>query len=65
MGLIVEEGDVNGVKRAIDELIIRGKSSMSKACRERAEEKYDKNKCFEEYMKLYDRLLSINHIKNT
>lgn len=64
-GLIVEEGDVNGVKRAIDELIIRGKSSMSKACRERAEEKYDKNKCFEEYMKLYDRLLSINHIKNT
>ena len=64
-GLIVEEGDVNGVKRAIDELIIRGKSSMAKACRMRAEEKYDKNKCFKEYAQLYEDLLSSSPIKNS
>ena len=55
-GWIVEKGDVEAVKDVITTLPIN-KESIRKACRKRAEEHFDKNKCFEEYMKLYESLI--------
>lgn len=57
-GLIVEPGDVEGVARAIEEILQKGKSYYTDACRRRAVEYFDKDKCFEEYLKLYERLLA-------
>lgn len=56
-GRIVESGDIQGVYRAICELNTICKDSMSSACRQRALDKYDKDKCFEDYIRLYERLL--------
>lgn len=55
-GWIVEKGDVEAVKDVITTLPIN-KESIRKACRKRAEEHFDKNKCFEEYMNLYESLI--------
>lgn len=55
-GWIAEKGDVEAVKDVITTLPIN-KESIRKACRKRAEEHFDKNKCFEEYMNLYESLL--------
>ena len=57
-GIIVETGDIEEVANAVNTLLANGKQHYSAACRKRAEECYDKDKCFEEYMKLYDSLLS-------
>jgi len=55
-GWVVEKGDIDAVKNIIL-TIPHDNDHMRKACRERAEIKFDKNKCFEEYLKLYEELL--------
>lgn len=57
VGRIVENGDFDGLCSAIEELVGIGKKKMSTACRKRAVEEYDKDKCFEEYVELYDSMI--------
>lgn len=54
-GVVVEQGDVN----ALADAIIRMKEHpfSSSDCRKRAEENFDKDKCFEKYIQLYEELI--------
>ena len=54
-GIVVEQGDVNGLVDAI--LKLKASPLSSADCRKRAEAHFDKNKCFEEYIGLYNSLL--------
>lgn len=51
-GLVVANGDVDGAKKAIEEVCSKGKTYYSKACREHALE-YDEKKCYQKYLDLY------------
>lgn len=54
-GVVVEQGDVNALADAI---VRMKKHPLSSAdCRKRAEENFDKDKCFEKYISLYEKLL--------
>lgn len=57
-GVVVEQGDVE----ALADAIVRMKEHplASSDCRKRAEEKFDKDKCFERYIQLYENLLKRN-----
>lgn len=57
-GVIVEKGNIDQLVNAIYEVKRKGKSYYSKACRERAEKYYDKNKCFMQYVSLYENLIA-------
>lgn len=54
-GIVVEQGDVEGLAEAIRR--IKAQPLSSDDCRKRAEECFDKNKCFEKYIDLYEELL--------
>ena len=56
-GIVVEQGDILGLVSAIKSVCEKGKGFYTTTCRERAERHFDKNKCFEEYINLYDELL--------
>ena len=49
--------NIQGLIDCINKIEITGKSYYSEACRKRAEEHFDKNKCFEKYIELYESLL--------
>ena len=59
-GFVVEQGDIDGLVRAVKEIEQRGKQHYRKACREHAEEHFDKDKCFDRYIELYNELLTNN-----
>lgn len=52
-GFIVNEGDIEGLKTAINSILRKGKSYYSFNCRKRAEDLFDKDKCFSQYVDLY------------
>ena len=54
-GIVVEQGDVDALADAIR--LIKESPLSSEACRKRAEEHFEKDKCFEEYIELYESLL--------
>lgn len=54
-GVVVEQGDVNGLVEAIYRMKENPLSSAD--CRKRTEECFDKDKCFEKYIELYENLL--------
>lgn len=54
-GMVINQGDVETLSQAICEL--RKNPLDRKACRKRAIDKFDKNKCFEQYITLYNELL--------
>ena len=54
-GVVVPYRDIEKMANAIIKMRQRPKSS--KACRERAEEFFNKDKCFDEYLQLYEALL--------
>ena len=54
-GIVVEQGDINALVDAIRRM--KEHPLSSEACRKRAEECFDKDKCFEEYIELYNRIL--------
>ena len=58
-GIVVEQGELLGLVSAIKSVCENGKGFYTTACRERAERHFDKNKCFEEYINLYDELLKV------
>ena len=54
-GLVVEHGDINFLAEAISKM--KEPPLSPEACRKRAEEHFDKDKCFEEYIELYNRII--------
>lgn len=61
-GLIVEPGNIEKLKNAIDEILRKGKNYYSTNCRKRAEEMYNANLQYAKYFKLYEDL--IHHTRN-
>ena len=56
-GIVVEQGDIGALADAIRQM--KESPLSSEACRKRAEEHFDKDKCFAKYIELYDELLRI------
>lgn len=59
-GVVVEQGDVEGLAKAIQKL--KTTPISSSACRKRAVALFDKDQCFEKYIALYDRLINQNRV---
>lgn len=55
-GVVVEQGNVEALVDAIRKM--KANPLSSEACRKRAEEHFDKDKCFEKYIELYEKLLN-------
>lgn len=59
-GWVVEQGDVEGIASIVKSLELKDNSEIAAqraACRKRAEQEFDKNKCFEKYVELYNQLI--------
>lgn len=59
-GWIVERGDVEGIASIVKDLASRPESEIEAqriACRTRAVQKFDKDKCFEKYVELYEEII--------
>jgi len=56
-GVVVKQGDISSLVSAIKKMKDNPLSSI--ACRKRAENMFDKDKCFEKYIKLYEDLISL------
>lgn len=56
-GAVVEQGDVAAMAEAIKIVCGEDRLQYAIACRKRAEENFDKDKCFEKYVHLYNDLL--------
>jgi glycosyltransferase involved in cell wall biosynthesis len=57
-GAVIEQGDINALSRKIIEFKnIEFKQCHAIDCRRRAEEHFDKDKCFEKYIAIYESLL--------
>ena len=54
-GVVVSQGDVLALKESIEKMRLHPLSSD--LCRKRAEQYFDKNKCFNKYIQLYESLL--------
>lgn len=59
-GIVVEQGDLKGLVAAIDQIRSNGKSFYSANCRKRAEDFFNKDDRFQDYVELYERLLKTN-----
>lgn len=57
-GFVVEPRNIHGLIDCISKIEENGKSYYSEACRKRAEEHFNKDKCFEKYIELYDSLIN-------
>lgn len=56
-GFVAEVGNIEDVKTKVEALKNIGKEHYTKQCREIALAKYDRNVCFNEYLKLYNLML--------
>lgn len=58
-GAVVEQGNLDALCEKIQEFkIVKFKENHGKDCRFRAEKLFDKDKCFEQYIELYNRILN-------
>ena len=57
-GVVVEQGDMKGMADVIRIACDKGKDYFTEACRKRTEEQFDKDKCFEKYVVLYEGVVS-------
>ena len=64
-GFIVEQGDINAVVNIVKLMKETGKQQWISDCRERAVGLYDKRKRYEEYLRLYEGLISSPLLSNT
>lgn len=55
-GVVIEQGNIEALVEAI--YMMKRKPLSSEACRKRAENLFDKNICFEKYIRLYRQLLA-------
>ena len=60
-GMIVEQGDVAGLLSAAREIMQRGTQFFKDSCRKFALENFDKEERYNDYLKLYDKLLKRSH----
>lgn len=58
-GIVVEKGDIDGLVEAIETMRVNGKQKYSQACRKRAERLFNKDDRFEDYIELYNNIISI------
>lgn len=56
-GFVVEKGDVNGILEQIEKLKDLNYNDISRSCRERSENLYDKNHRFNDYLNIFKDLL--------
>ena len=56
-GIVVEKGDIIALKNAVNEVLEKGKQYYSNNCRKRAEELFDKNLRFKDYLNLYKKII--------
>lgn len=56
-GIVVEKGNIESLLAAVVTLSKKDRNELRKACRSRAEELYNKNDRFQDYIKLYEELL--------
>ena len=56
--MIVETSNISAFKNAIEKICCQNKAFYKKTCRKRAEERFDKNICFDQYLKLYEQVLA-------
>ena len=56
-GVVIEQGNVEALAEAI--LKMKEQPLSSGACRKRAEEFFDKDKCFTKYISLYEKILAM------
>lgn len=59
-GIIVPTRDVEGVAKAIQTIIEKGKSQYSQACRKHIEDNFNKDDRYQDYLMLYDNLYRKN-----
>lgn len=65
-GSVIEQGDLNALCEKIKEFKrLKFKQVHTVDCRMRAVENFDKNKCFEKYIDLYQKILSDTNNKNS
>ena len=57
-GLVVDQGDVRAMAEAIVSVCSKGREYYSSACRRSVEEQFDRNKCYQQYLDLYEDLLA-------
>ena len=60
-GMIVEQGDVAGLLSAAREIMQSGTQFFKDSCRKFALENFDKEERYNDYLKLYDKLLKRSH----
>lgn len=56
-GMIVDAGNIQKVNETIQLILTKDKKEYSEKCRKYAVLKYDKDKCFEKYVELYEKLI--------
>ena len=62
-GMIVEQGNIESLREAIHIMVSKDsekRNKMSADCVLRAKEFFDKDKCFEKYIELYNKILKVN-----
>ena len=59
-GCVVRKGDVAGLSKAVNKLVVRNKRELNASCRNRAERLYNKDVRYLEYLKLYEKLVNRN-----
>lgn len=62
-GFVVDKGDIYGIRDAIKKIEINGRSFYKNSCRKRAEELFNKDDRFQEYLHLYENLLNRNEFE--
>lgn len=57
-GFVISQGGYAKLPEIVNQIKEKGKDYYQEKCRKRAVTHYDKDKCFEEYMGLYDKILA-------
>lgn len=59
-GRVVEQGSINGLVAAIEELASKDQQALSKTCLQRAEQHFNQENRYKEYVELYESLVAQN-----
>ena len=57
-GRVVEQGNLEGVVKAIEELCAEDREQMRECCRKHALEHFERDKNYDKYLDLYEKLLT-------
>lgn len=61
-GIVVEKGDINGIRNAISEITTSTVKYSSQVCRSRAEKFFSSKEKYSEYLSLYEKILSHSNL---